>query len=538
MLTAALAALLFQAAPPNEIDPKRVKDLVDKLNADDLAERTQAEADLVALGEGVVPLLEKSKPGAPAEARARIDAVIADLTLAQRWVKDLSEETDPSNAYRRLETAITSKSLDRKQAVKVLGAVLLSDTNDQLKQYVYALIERHKFRETWPALVQLAARDENEGRNAISYLQRLRPPKEATDEILKLLPKIRNRSNSYQMFELLFALKPEKAKLDAALEAFLDGDTADEMRTHVLSYISQGRLSVSLKMVLKFWKVNRSQQSYSREAVLRTPPDESVGEIIALFASSETEDLMMAADYVARHRVKAAGAAIAEALQKYAEERPPGTPVVYYAGRPYWQDHQIRGKLIQALRGLGLEDQVRQWLASSGPPSRPAAVALIGELEIRGLAGEVVKLLEDKDPLVRREAARAASGLRLAEAVPKLEARLKDESIPVRRSSLSALAKIRGTAATATVLEQLRADHPDVQAAAVELLPSMDLEAVLNELTKEANLGNSFMRYALAVVISSQGETALHRVMARAGGKLSIDDFQGMVRLIQATRGR
>jgi len=107
----------------------------------------------------------------------------------------------------------------------------------------------------------------------------------------------------------------------------------------------------------------------------------------------------------------------------------------------------------------------------------------------------------------------------------------------VRRAALLSLAQLQGPAATPKVLEQLRSNHADMQAAAMEVLPSMNLDVVLDELTKESNLGSHMTRYALAYLIVQQGDTMLHRVMARVGAKMTSDDLGSMIRLIQSARG-
>jgi HEAT repeat protein len=542
MIEIALAALLAAVQDP-ALDEKEVLKLVEKLNADDVAQRAQAEADLMALGEGVVPHLEKARPGAPAEARARIDSILQEVTLARRWVKDLAEEDDPSNAYRRLEEAFKAKTLDRKQLVRIVSAAFQSESvNENLRQYMFSLVDRHKMREIWPALVQLVAREDPDGRsNAISYLQRLRPPKEAADEILKLLVKTRNRSSSMQLLELALSLKPDKAKLDAAVQALLDSEADEDTRTTVLGYISQGRLQVSLGTALRVWRAQRPMRNnaYTREAILRTPPDESVKDVVALLSSSELDEVVLAADYAARHRVAAAAVPLVEALQRQSREGPSTAPLMVWAGDQYYNSAgQVRGVLVRALRALNVEEQARGWLKGEGPPSRAAVLALAGELEIKSLAGEVAACLDDKDPALRREAAKALGALRHEESAPKLEARLKDEIVAVRREALSSIARIRGAAATPIVLDQLRSENPDIQAAAVGLLPSMDLEAVLDELTREPTLGRPYSRYALAVVMVNGGELVTHRVMARVGGKIPASELTDLVRLVQAARGR
>ncbi len=543
----ALCFVLLAAAAPQQgsaPDEKEVRELAERLNADDVAARAQAEADLIAIGEAVVPILEKLKPQAGAEARGRIENVIADVTLARRWLKDLSEEPDPGQAYQKLEEAFRSKVLDRRQLARIVNHALLSDAGENLRQYMFSAVERHKLREVWPALVQLAMREENDSHNAISYLQRIKPPKEAADEVLKLLPRIRNRSSFHQLLELVISLRPDRAKLDAAVLALLEEGADDELRMNLMNSIQSGRLNVSLKTALCCWRGSRaSRQSYGREAVLRIPPDGSVNEVIGLLGSAEQDEVILAAEYAARHRLAQAAVPLAEAIEKHlAEDRwaSPGNPAWAFQQRAYYgPDGQVKPKLLQALKAIGAEALIRSWLAApGGKPSRAVVAALIGELEIRTLGGDLAGLLDDKDPKVRREAARAAAALKLDEAASPLEARLKDEDVTVRVIALQSLAKIRGAAATATVLAQLRADHPDVRAAAAGLLPQMDLDAVLNELTRPESLGQPFLRYALAVVISSGGDAAMHRVMARAGDRLSVEDLLALVRLVQAARGR
>ena len=531
-----------QEAPPDE---QKVRELVEKLDANDVSVRAQAEGELSALGEAVVPLLEKARAGASSESRARLEGIIGEVTLARRWLKDLSgDEQASTEAYTKFEQALRAKTLDRKQAVRILTLALGSESvSDNVRHNLYAMAERHKIVEIWPVLVQQVAREDQESNYASSYLQRLRLPPEAGDALLKVLPKMKNRSAAIQMLELVAKLKPDRAKLDTALQAMTeDGD--DGTNYQVLNYITSGRLQPSLKTMIRFWRTgNRSyRQSYNtREAVLRGVPDDSVKELIGWLGSADAEDAALAADYVAKHKVAEAAVPLVEALQKIAEERAGGPgqgAMVFPRGAYVGPQGPVRPKLVGALRALGAEGLVKGWLAAGGPPSRSALVGLIGDLELRPLAGEVLAALEDKDPEVRRAAARVLASLPHADAAARLEARLKDENIPVRRAALLSFAQLRGPAATGTVLEQLRSDHADLQAAAMEVLPSMNVDLVLDELTKEAALGRPMTRYALAYLVVQQGDAMLHRVMARVGPRLSPEDLGTWIRLIQAARGR
>jgi HEAT repeat protein len=352
-----------------------------------------------------------------------------------------------------------------------------------------------------------------------------------------VVPKVKNRSSINTALDLLVRLKPDRAKLDPVIQAMMD-DADDSSVYTITSYLSNGRLQVSLKTALKCWnsKNRNVRQSIGREMVLRIPPDESVKEIIEGLASADWEEVAMSADYVARHRVKQAAAPLVDALQKHAAEERARGALARTRIMPY-EAAQTRGRLVAAFRALGPEELVKGWLAAGGGPSRLALVGMIGELDLKPLAGELIAALDDKDPQVRQAAARALATIPHPEAGAKLEALLKDESIPVRRAALQSLAQAKGTAATPVALAQLRSEHPDVQAMAVEVLPTMNLDLVLDELTKEAALANAMTRYALAALVAHHGDGVLHRVIARTAGKLSVDDLQAMVRLIQSARG-
>src|SRR5882672_129631 len=148
MLHLVMAAVLLQQAP--KIDEKRVQELVEKFGDEAIAEREAAVAELLAMGEAVLPLLDKVKGAATGEAKARIEKVIGDLTLPARWAKEVIDG-DPSQGFQRL---------DRTQAGRILSAVLLSEASTpEHRGYMIQIAERHRVREIWPALLQLLGRD-------------------------------------------------------------------------------------------------------------------------------------------------------------------------------------------------------------------------------------------------------------------------------------------------------------------------------------------------------------------------------------------
>lgn len=542
--------LLLLAYPSPQDDPveAKVRALVEKLDADEVALRTQAQEELSALGEAVVPLLEKAKAGAGVEARSRIQAIVSELTLPAKWTKELLDEQTGPEAFSRFDAALRGKTIDRKQGAKVLSAALLTEKMpENTKQMLISAVERYRFIEVWPAVLQVAVREEGENNYALGYLQRMKPPPEAADEILKAVPKLKNRYSAVQILLAAAALKPDKAKLDAVVRTMLENDADDNTKSTILTSLSGGRLTASLRTLMAYWKANRATrlnyQPGLREALLRATPDESVKELMEYLSSADPDEVLLAADYANRHKLVEAAGPLVEALFRLAsEDRPrelppsfgsPATPPIYRGN-----DQQVRPRLGQVLRTLDAEARFREWLGGApGAPAKTALALAIGELEMKGLASDLARLLSDPEEPVRRAAARALGTLKQADAVPALEARLKDESFPVRRAALHAIVRIRGAGATAMVLEQLRSEHPDVQAAAIEVLPYMDADVVIEELTKDASLAKGSHRYALAVFLVQNGDLALHRVMARISGKLPAEDLQSLIRLVQTARG-
>src|SRR6185295_14110139 len=146
----------------------------------------------------------------------------------------------------RFETGLRGKTLDRKQGARILAAALASDkTPENMKQILLSAVERHRFSELWPTLLQLVVREESESSYALNCLQRMRPPPEAAEEILKAVPKIKNRSAALQILQTAAALKPDKAKVDAAVRAMLESEPDENTKSTLLNSLAGGRLTAS-----------------------------------------------------------------------------------------------------------------------------------------------------------------------------------------------------------------------------------------------------------------------------------------------------
>lgn len=521
MLHVLMAVVLLQQAPKVDekpkIDEKRVEALVEKCGSEEIADREAATGELFAMGEAVLPLLEKALGAAKGETRARLEKVVAELTLPARWAKEILEG-DPNQGYQRLENALRTKELDKTQAARVLSSVILNDSaQPDVRSYMLQLAQRHRIRDIWPALLQLMTKEDTGYENYYHYLSQLRPPKEAAPAILKLIPKVPNYNSASQMLELARSLKPERALMEECLSSIIEGDDMN-LKNSVTSMISQGRYGVSLKTLLKWWREQPSMRMYQlREAVLRTPPGADAGDIVDLFKTGQAEDATLAVEYIGRQRVASA----APALAKMLDDRP-----------------ELRAQILQSFRNLRCEDDVRKWISGPGGPGRRAAIALVSELGWSSAGPEIMKCFLDDDASVRREAATAAGALRIANAAPKLEEMLKDGDGGVRRAALLSLAMVQRKDATKAVLAHLKSEDPDLQAAAMESLPYVDTEQALAALTSDEALGRPTAKYALAVLIVKGGTGMLHRVMARVGSRVSADDLHSQIRLIQSVPPR
>ncbi len=512
----ALALSFF--AVQDKLDEGRVAELIKKLSAEDLNDRDAATNELLALGEAVAPLLSKAMSAADSDTKARLEKIVSEVTLPTKWAKEMID-LPADQAFSRLDEAMRAKSLDKPQLGRIVAAVMSSDgASTEHRQYMMNLIERHRLTTAWPALVQMAAREDQEGQNAAYYLQRMRPPPEAAPAIIKILPKLKNYNTVIQLLEVVRAMKLDKGVLESAVGSSLEVDD-DSVKMNILSYIQSGRFPVMLKTMMKCWKASPNlRQSYAREAFLRATPDDTVKELYEML-KSEGEDLYVAIDYIGRQKVKDGAGPLAETLSRLGP-----------------QDASYRQRIMTTLRQLKIEDQVKAWLAGESPISRAALLVLAGELDIKSAGPEAAKSLGDRDPAVRRAAAAALGLLKHADAADALEARFKDDDATVRRAALSAFARVKGKNATPVILATLLGDNADLQAAALDVLPVLDADAILDELTKEANLAKPIARYALAVMIVGGGEATLNRVMVRVAGKVASDDLLAMVKLIQAVR--
>jgi len=517
MLHVMLAVVLLHQAPKVDekprIDEKKVEALVEKCGSEEIADREAATGELFAMGEAVLPLLEKALGAAKGETRARLEKVVAELTLPARWAKEILEG-DPNQGYQRLENALRTKELDKTQAARVLTSVMLNDSAaPEVRGYMLQLAQRHRIRDVWPAMLQLMTKEDSGYENYSHYLQQLRPPKEAAPVILKLIPKVQNYNVAYQLLELARSLKPERAAMEECLSSILEGDDMN-LKNQAMSLIQQGRVAVSLKTLLKWWRDQPSMRMYQlREAVLRTPPGADAGEVVELLKSGQPEEATLAVEYIGRQRVASA----APALAKMLDDKP-----------------ELRPTILQTFRTLRCEEDVRKWISGTGGPGRRPAIALAAELGWTSAGPEITRCFLDEDASVRREAATAAGTLRIADAAPKLEGLLKDGDGGVRRAALLSLAILQRKDATKAVLTHLRSEDPDLQAAAVESLPFVDAEQALAALTSDEALGRPIAKYALAVLIVKGGTGMLHRVMARVGSRVSADDLHSQIRLIQS----
>lgn len=542
-----LLLLLPASAVQEEVDADRVRGLLRRLDSDRVEDRTRAEDELLAMGEAVIPFLEEERKRAGAEVRRRIGAILEQVTLVPRWVKELVEDQNRGQALGRLQQALQKKELDGRRAVAILKASILHErVSDNFRQSLLSVVQRHHLDGVWPALLELAVREPgNSGNYAITYLKRLRLPEEAPDAILEAIPEVRVPNHAVQLLQLAAGFKPDPAKLDAVVRTLVEEDADTSTQYTLYNAFASGQIRVSLGTLLELWKrpgdVRGTYANYLRQAVLRADPDASVGTLKAWVGSEDLKDALLAADYLGRHRVADAIVPMAEALYVRLSNPRAGT-VMRWSGIQAVgntaESQQVVGRIAHVLRSMEVGKRIPAWLeGGEGAPSRPAVFAVIGELGLTEHAATVARRLEDPDTAVRREAVRVLGKIGGVAEVGALRARIGDESRAVRREALAAVCRILGWEATPTVLEQLRSKDPDLRAAALGELPAMDPDAVLEALTEGEHAGKPWTRYALAVLVVHHGEAMLHRVMARVGDTVSPKELEEAIRLVRSGRG-
>jgi hypothetical protein len=543
MAMLALILALSQAAP----DEANVRALIEKLGGDDVEARERAQDDLLALDERAVPLLEKLRPAASAEARLRLDQILEDFAAVPAGLASLTNPRSGRETLQKLETDLTSGKRGRVRAVRVVSQGLRAeDLTPDVRASLVQLAERHRIVEAWPGLVAMALAEEQQSYTTLQALRRFGALPAAGEALLEGLPSVRPYHRVSNLIDAAVSLKASREAFDRAVRRLLDAEGETGSQAQMLSAIGTGKIPVSLRTIVDWWEGSRSRRSgYQldvRSALLAARPDGNEDRVLSWVLGDDAHDATLAVEYVARHKIERGMPLLARALERGTRERPadeaPGSyrnlaPTRY----PSTEAMNLAARLTQVLRSMDAEKRAAAWLdGEAGAPPRTSILVVIGVLELKGLGARAARLLEDAEEDVRREAARALGALKREEAVEPLAARLKDPSRPVRRASLQAITRIRGAKATGLLLETLRSPEPDDQASAVELLGWADADEVIVELTKPERAGAYISRYALATLIVRHGETVLHRVVARLGEKSSTADFLELLKVAQAAR--
>lgn len=493
-----LAALLLAQAPP--VDEKKVQELAEKCGAEAIVDREAAMKELMAMGDAILLFLEKAKASLSVDAKACVQKVIDEFNEHEAWAKRLVE-TDTDGRAVEFEIQLHKKEIDPVKAAKRLKAVVLySKASPRLRQYALALAQQHQLPDVWPAVLKaVASEPASEGLAAMVHV--FQPPPEALPEIMKLIPKVRNAALCAKLLEVAGRVSPDRAAIEECVNALLkNGDLG--VKTAVAASIREGRTPVPFQSLLRWWRAHAAVRPQLREAILDVPPAEGAPEVVGLLKSSEPESVQLVWDYIRRQALASAGPILSRADEPSAVFAP-------------------------------LEREVRKWIGGQGP-NRPAAIALAAEFRWASAAPEILKCLEDGEADTRRAAVSAAGSLKMTGAAAKLNAMIQDSDVGVRRAALFSLASLGGKDATQIVLAQIRSDDPELQAAAVQSLAMVDSEQALLGLTTDEALKRPITKHALAVLIVKHGATMLHRVMARAQGRIAADELHAQIRLVQS----
>lgn len=511
--------LLPVTAAATQDDEKEVRRLVAQLAANDPNERDDATGKLIAMGEGIIPILKKLDPK-DREARSRLNRVLEALELPRQWADDLLE-LQPHMAISKIQMAIQQNEITKVEASRILAVTLLDkECTDDMQRMLMSTATSLRLKGLWRPLVKRAEKGNRWDSYTVRYLQNVRLPKEAAGHLLAALPKMRDRNMLMQVIEIVARLDTDPEAIADAVDKVFHEKADDVMVTNMLSYISQGRIKAPLRTMLRLWdEQSYLRQSYLRNAILKSQPDKSVDRMYTMLDSTAQDEVLLAIEYIGKHR-------LTDGL----------APMIQRFNKSDAREYNYRPRIIQNLKALRPAKKLKEWLASGGPPPRLAVIPVVVALGLADLGPDVAACLDDEDPEVRAAAASALSGMKYGEAVVKLMKMIDDKSPTVRAAALRSVAMIQGKKATALMMKHLLADDPDMQAAAVEHLPQMDLDVVIETLTSDENLDRYIVRYAIATMMAHGDKATMNRIMARVGDRLSTEELNAMIRLIELVR--
>ncbi|GEM_PF-6640946 len=154
-----LLALLLAGALLAD-DAERARGLIDRLGAEDVAEREAAQGELLAIGAGAIPALEEALSHTNPEVRTRAEEALRELRFRMAWARLAAatpeERLDALAEVRRLAGARAEALLEERAGpdlVAVLEDVVLYGYEPTERKAAVELLGRVGGQRTFPALL-------------------------------------------------------------------------------------------------------------------------------------------------------------------------------------------------------------------------------------------------------------------------------------------------------------------------------------------------------------------------------------------------
>lgn len=503
-----LALAVFELAAPVQ-EAGAVQDLIDRLGADRVEDREEAERRLKSVGRPAVPGLaraaEDPDPEVAGRARRILRAVEAKVRLtpellrAMPGIEDrLAEGLEPAWTKAFLEAnagADQGKPVFRDEDMDSLAPMAVRGAMGRDEKWaVCRIAARRGCRSAIPELIRLL--DDPEGCvNAIHALRRLEA-REAAGPLIRLLSHedlltCRNAADALGELRVAEAL-PELVRLARHADGYVRLDAAKAMkeigredavphleplledpepgvRAMALSALAALGARESVPRIER--RLADDRPDVRREAVSalhRLGAKETASSLVRLLGDDDPGVSLMAGETLVRWQARGTAPGVAAFLRNPSErvrETALGTlaglgaageiPSVSRALKD--PEASTRRAALRTLGWLGASarlPEIQEALRDADPSVREAAVAAAGDMRAREAAGRIAELLEDPDRSVRGRAARTLDLLGAAGSVPGIVALLQDDAGEVRRAAAEALCGLGRKEGVPALMEQ------------------------------------------------------------------------------------
>ncbi|MDQ7778426.1 MAG: HEAT repeat domain-containing protein [Planctomycetota bacterium] len=521
-----------------------VQRLVEQLGADQPADREAATARLLEIGEPVRTALEAASKSEDAETKHRAKIILDKLDLRKSSVEELF--SGGSNDVYRTLAVIENRgrgggesALDASDRAAIIQMALKDDRADyEVRQRLLSIISSQKLRSTWPALITLAEKEPETAVTALRTLKALNVP-EATEEITRIAPGLCASESVGDVINELFRLKIDRDVLARVIEGALESDAGDGRTFTLLAFAAKKQIPLSATVVLdKILSADANYANYWRQHIKNAVcPAGLADEVKKRWKDVDATNLGHFVAIIKEAKLRELVPLLVEAWsQPWVAGRAETQQVAQAQRWSYVQTNQACAQIVEAVKRLGGEEQLVALLSDEKAETRIAALQMLQAARFRGVFEETERLLKDSDSRVRAEALGLAALIDPVGATASVETCLDDPDATVSTRAVRILVALKGTACTDGILRFLRDGRPALVAAAIDVLPDLDLDKVLSELLAMHGepATSSTALYAMAVLISKSSPVRRHEIMLAIQGKVDPGALEQQLRLLQA----